>query len=80
MNTWIKKKVSSKDPRHPMTSTFYDSMSKHNMDILMHVKQFLSLKFVVYLCGSMGVASIYQPTGPEFKYFREFYLYELEYQ
>lgn len=61
-----------------MTSTFYDIyFTTRQFERI--VKQFKLPKFVCYLFGAMGVASIYQYAGPEFKYCKEFYFLEQQF-
>lgn len=55
-----------KDPRHPFFMTL-----RHNMAILMHYERvYISPFYGAYLCGEMGVASVYRPAFPEFEYCR----------
>lgn len=55
-----------KDPRHPFFMTL-----RHNMVILMHYERvYISPFYGAYLCGEMGVASVYRPAFPEFEYCR----------
>lgn len=37
------------------------------------MKQFISARFVVYLCDAMGVASICRSADPDFEYHQDFY-------
>lgn len=48
------------DPRHPVTSTFFMTVC-HNMAIWTHCEKGYIVTFY-YLCGTMGVALVYQPT------------------
>lgn len=65
-----------KDPRHLISSPFMTL--RHNIRFERILKQFISPKCVVYLCGAMGLASIYQSAGSVSEYYRDFYFFLIE--
>lgn len=56
-----------KDPRHPLTFTFYDSTLQHAIFNAMWNSSYCQYDGV-YLCGAMGIVSVKRPAGPGFEY------------